>query len=102
MLPQGSYINLGYQVVTNFTNRFTNLNSKKCKKVKFSTFTQHFVSYYDLCSLVDMISAFISNGFAGSANHYIAKEGDVDKGIRKAAEFVFNVERQGLPDTLLF
>ena len=45
------------------------------------------------CYLVDMISAFISNGFAGSANHYIAKEGDVDKGIRKAAEFVFNMLR---------
>ena len=45
------------------------------------------------CYLVDMISAFISHGFAGSANHYIEKEGDVDKGIRIAADFVFNMLR---------
>ncbi len=45
------------------------------------------------CYLVDMISAFISKGFAGSANYYIKKEHDVDKGIRKAAEFVFNTLR---------
>lgn len=45
------------------------------------------------CYLVDMISAFISKGFAGSANYYIRKEQDVDKGIRKAAEFVFNMLR---------
>lgn len=40
-----------------------------------------------------MISAFISKGFAGSANYYIKKEQNVDKGIRKAAEFVFNTLR---------
>ncbi len=40
-----------------------------------------------------MISAFISKGFAGSANYYIRKEQDVDKGVRKAAEFVFNMLR---------
>lgn len=45
------------------------------------------------CYLVDMISAFISKGFAGSANYYIRKEQDVDKGVRKAAEFVFNMLR---------
>lgn len=45
------------------------------------------------CYLVDMISAFVSKGFAGSANYYIKKEHDVDKGIRKAAEFVFNILR---------
>ncbi len=45
------------------------------------------------CYLVDMISAFLSKGFAGSANFYIRKEQDIDKGIRKAAEFVFNMLR---------
>ena len=40
-----------------------------------------------------MISAFVSKGFSGSANYYIRKENDVDKGIRKAAEFVFNMLR---------
>lgn len=45
------------------------------------------------CYLVDMISAFVARGFAGSANYYIKKEHDVDKGIRKAAEFVFNMLR---------
>lgn len=45
------------------------------------------------CYLVDMISAFISNGFAGSANYYIRKENNVDNGIRKAAEFVFTMLR---------
>lgn len=45
------------------------------------------------CYLVDMISAFVSKGFSGSANYYIKKEQDVDKGIRKAAEFVFNTLR---------
>lgn len=45
------------------------------------------------CYLVDMISAFVSRGFTGSANYYIKKEQDVDKGIRKAAEFVFNMLR---------
>lgn len=39
-----------------------------------------------------MIPASISKGFAGSANYYIKKE-HVDKGIRKAAEFVFNTLR---------
>ena len=33
--PPGSYIKPDYQFVTKFTNRFTHLNSKKCKKVKF-------------------------------------------------------------------
>lgn len=47
----------------------------------------------DNCYLVDMISAFISRGFTGSANFYIRKEQDVDKGIRKASEFVFNILR---------
>ena len=32
--PPGSYIKPDYQFVTKFTNRFTHLNSKKCKKVK--------------------------------------------------------------------
>lgn len=45
------------------------------------------------CYLVDMVSAFISRGFSGSANYYIRKEQDVDKGIRKAADFVFNMLR---------
>ena len=36
--PPGSYIKADYQHVTNFTNRFTHLNSKKCKKVKISHF----------------------------------------------------------------
>lgn len=45
------------------------------------------------CYLVDMVSAFISRGFSGSANYYIKKEGDVNKGIRKAANFVFNMLR---------
>ena len=45
------------------------------------------------CYLVDMIGAFVSNGFAGSANYYIRKENDVDKGVRKASEFVFNILR---------
>ena len=45
------------------------------------------------CYLTGMISAFILRGFAGSANYYINKEHDVDKGIRKAAEFVFNMLR---------
>ena len=40
------------------------------------------------CYLVGMISAFISKGFSGSVNYYIRKEGDVDKGVRKAANFV--------------
>ena len=35
--PAGSQINPDYQAVTNFTNRFTHLNSKKCKKVKIFT-----------------------------------------------------------------
>ena len=45
------------------------------------------------CYLVGMISAFISKGFSGSVNYYIGKEGDVDKGVRKAADFVFNMLR---------
>lgn len=45
------------------------------------------------CYLVDMVSAFVSRGFSGSANYYIKKEGDVNKGIRKAANFVFNMLR---------
>lgn len=45
------------------------------------------------CYLTGMISAFILRGFAGSANYYINKEHDVDKGIRKAANFVFNMLR---------
>ena len=45
------------------------------------------------CYLVDMVSAFVARGFAGSANYYIDKEQDVDKGVRKAAEFVFNTLR---------
>ena len=45
------------------------------------------------CFLVGMISAFISKGFSGSVNYYIAKEKDVDKGIRRAADFVFNMLR---------
>ena len=45
------------------------------------------------CYLVGMISAFISKGFSGSVNYYIEKEGDVDKGVRKAADFVFNMLR---------
>ena len=40
-----------------------------------------------------MISAFISKGFSGSVNYYIKKEEDVDKGVRKAANFVFNMLR---------
>lgn len=45
------------------------------------------------CYLVGMISAFISKGFSGSANYYIRKEQDVDKGVRRAADFVFNMLR---------
>ena len=45
------------------------------------------------CYLVGMISAFISKGFSGSVNYHIRKEGDVDKGVRKAANFVFNMLR---------
>lgn len=45
------------------------------------------------CYLVDMVSAFVARGFAGSANYYIEKEQDVDRGVRKAAEFVFNTLR---------
>ena len=45
------------------------------------------------CYLVGMISAFISKGFSGSVNYYIGKEGDVDKGVRTAADFVFNMLR---------
>ena len=45
------------------------------------------------CYLVGMISAFISKGFSSSVNYYIGKEGDVDKGVRKAADFVFNMLR---------
>ena len=45
------------------------------------------------CYLTGMISAFILRGFAGSANYYINKEQDVDKGIRRAADFVFNMLR---------
>ncbi len=45
------------------------------------------------CFLVGMISAFISKGFSGSVNYYIGTEGDVDKGVRKAADFVFNMLR---------
>lgn len=45
------------------------------------------------CYLVDMIGAFVANGFAGSVNYYIKKEQDVDKGIRMASEFVFNTLR---------
>ena len=45
------------------------------------------------CYLVGMISAFISKGFSGSVNYYIRKEEDVDKGVRKAANFVFNMLR---------
>ena len=45
------------------------------------------------CYLVGMISAFISKGFSGSVNYYIRKEGDVDKGVRRAADFVFNMLR---------
>lgn len=45
------------------------------------------------CYLTGMISAFILRGFAGSANYYINKEHDVDKGIRRAADFVFNMLR---------
>lgn len=45
------------------------------------------------CYLVGMISAFISKGFSGSVNYYIRKQEDVDKGVRKAANFVFNMLR---------
>lgn len=45
------------------------------------------------CYLTGMISAFILRGFAGTANYHINKEQDVDKGIRKAANFVFNMLR---------
>lgn len=45
------------------------------------------------CYLTAMISAFLSRGFAGSANYYINKEKDVDKGIRSAANFVFIILR---------
>lgn len=45
------------------------------------------------CYLTGMISAFILRGFAGSANYYINKEHDVDKGIRRAANFVFYMLR---------
>ena len=45
------------------------------------------------CFLTGMISAFILRGFVGSANYYINKEHDVDKGIRKAANFVYNILR---------
>ena len=34
--PPGSYIKPDYPFVTKFTNLFTHLNSKKCKKVKKS------------------------------------------------------------------
>ncbi len=42
------------------------------------------------CYLVGMIGAFVANGFAGSVNYYIKQGQDVDKGVRKASEFVFN------------
>ena len=46
------------------------------------------------CYLVDMVSAFVARGFAGSANYYIIKKNlGVDAGVRKAAEFVFNTLR---------
>lgn len=46
------------------------------------------------CYLVDMISAFVARGFAGSVNYYISKKNlGVDAGVRKAAEFVFNILR---------
>ncbi len=45
------------------------------------------------CYLVDMIGAFVANGFAGSVNYYIKKGEDVDSGVRKASEFVFNTLR---------
>lgn len=45
------------------------------------------------CYLTGMISAFILRGFSGSANYYINKENDIDKGIRRAANFVFNMLR---------
>lgn len=46
------------------------------------------------CYLVDMISAFVARGFAGSVNYYIIKKNiGVDAGVRKAAEFVFNILR---------
>lgn len=45
------------------------------------------------CYLVDMIGAFVANGYAGSANYYIRKEKDVNKGVRKASDFVFNILR---------
>jgi len=43
------------------------------------------------CNLVYMISTFISKGFSSSLNYYIRKEGDVDKGVRRAADFFFNM-----------
>ena len=43
--------------------------------------------------MVDMIGAFVANGFAGSVNYYIRKGMDVDSGVRKASEFVFNTLR---------
>lgn len=45
------------------------------------------------CYLVDMIGAFVANGFAGSVNYYIRKGEDIDYGVRKASDFVFNTLR---------
>lgn len=63
------------------------------KNVNLRFYVENGDKQRDNCYLVDMISAFMSKGFAGSANYYIKKEQDVDKGIRKAAEFVFNMLR---------
>lgn len=56
-------------------------------------YVENGVSNRNNCYLVDMISAFVSRGFSGSANYYIKKEGEVNKGIRKAANFVFTILR---------
>lgn len=45
------------------------------------------------CYLVDMIGAFVANGFSGSVNYYIRKGEDIDYGVRKASDFVFNTLR---------
>ncbi|WP_302979421.1 helicase-related protein [Paraprevotella clara] len=63
------------------------------KNDKLRFYTENGDSITGNCYLTGMISAFILRGFAGSANYYMNKEQDVDKGIRKAANFVFNVLR---------
>ncbi len=63
------------------------------KNVSLRFLLENGVPGRDHCYLVDMISAFVAHGFAGSVNYYIRKGEDVDKGVRKASEFVFNTLR---------